>query len=402
MLNIKGFGIVKKSFSMSVKNIISNKMRSFLTTLGIIIGVMSVIALMTIVEGVTNELMSSLSDMGAGMLSVTATGTTLQPGLSKAHLEQLEELDNVLGVSPNVSLTTSAVRNGKVVESVTIKGKSEAYFRSNDVINYGRPLYESDMDGNVAVCIIDETFAKNLFLGENPLGIEVVLGSYTYKVVGVQKKGSGGLTDDMMQSTEGGSVLVPYENVLRMIGRILVTSFDVYVDDVELTSKTQEELEETLRQIFDNDEDAYWVMNLESLLDMMDTMMSMMTGLLAGIASISLLVGGIGIMNMMLVSVTERTKEIGLRKALGATPGRRQIQFLIEAIILSLTGGVIGLIVGLAISAVAASLLEITFTISVSAIRLGLGFSAAVGIIFGWAPAKKASELNPIDALRSE
>ena len=143
-------------------------------------------------------------------------------------------------------------------------------------------------------------------------------------------------------------------------------------------------------------------MNLESILDMMDTMMSMMTGMLTGVASIALLVGGIGIMNMMLVSVTERTKEIGLRKALGAEPSRIQAQFLIEAVILSLAGGLVGMLLGIGVSAIATTALEVEFHVSASAIQLGVGFSAAVGIIFGWAPAKKASELNPIDALRSE
>lgn len=402
MRKFNGMGIIKQSFLMSIQNIIGNKMRSFLTTLGIIIGVMSVIALVTIVEGVTNELMSNFTDMGTGVLSVTASGTTLQQGLSEENLEELSVLENIRGVTPDISLTTSAVRNGRITESVSVSGKSEAYFQCNDVMGYGRPLYRSDMGGDVYVCVVDSTFVDNVFVGETPIGKEIILGGFTYKIVGVTSDDAGGIMADMLRGSDGGSVTIPYKNALRMNGRNLVNNIEVYIDDVDRSSQTQAVVEDTLLDIFDNDEDSYWVMSFDSLLDMMDTMMSLMTGVLTGIASISLLVGGIGIMNMMLVSVTERTKEIGLRKALGATPARIQVQFLIEAVILSLAGGFIGLILGLAISAIAAAALGITFTISVSAIQLGVGFSAAVGVIFGWTPAKKASELNPIDALRSE
>ena len=162
-----------------------------------------------------------------------------------------------------------------------------------------------------------------------------------------------------------------------------------------------DDLEDTLYAAFNYHDDTYNVINMESLLDTMNTMMSLMTGLLAGIASIALLVGGIGIMNMMLVSVTERTAEIGLRKALGAEPGQIQLQFLIESFILSMLGGLIGMILGVLVSMVFAMVADIAFRISWSAIALGVGFSASVGIIFGWTPARKASMLNPIDALRS-
>jgi len=162
-----------------------------------------------------------------------------------------------------------------------------------------------------------------------------------------------------------------------------------------------EELEGLLDAAFNYKDDSYSVINMESLLSVMDTMMGLMTNLLVGIASIALLVGGIGIMNMMLVSVTERTSEIGLRKALGAKPRSIQIQFLLESIILSLLGGAVGVVLGLAVSLLLSSIMDITFVFSPGAVGLGVGFSLAVGVIFGWAPARKASNLNPIDALRS-
>lgn len=402
MLKIKGLGVFKQSVAMSVKNIFSNKMRSFLTTLGIIIGVMSVIALVTIVQGVTDELMDSFSDMGAGVLSVTANGTSLKRGLSENDMEGIAELENVKGVSPTISFNTSAVRNGQVCEDVSVKGKNEVYFTNNDVIAYGRPLYSSDMNGDVYVCVVDTSFAEAVFPGENPVGQMVNLGGRQYKIVGLETDNAGGLTSDMLQGSNGGSVIVPYKNAMKASGLALVQSVEVYIDDFEATEAVQASLEKYLDKVFNNNDGSYWIMNLSSLLDTMDTMTSLLTALLTGIASISLLVGGIGIMNMMLVSVTERTKEIGLRKALGAEPSRIQAQFLIEAIILSLAGGFIGMLLGVGISVVAASLMDMTFRLSLSAIYLGVGFSAAVGIIFGWTPARKASRLNPIDALRSE
>ncbi|MCD7730041.1 MAG: ABC transporter permease [Oscillospiraceae bacterium] len=399
---LKAFETMKQAALMSVRNIISNKMRSFLTTLGIIIGVMSVISLVTIVEGVENEVLSEFSDMGAGVLTVNAYGTALKGGLSEADIAEISEIDNVSGVAPSISFSGSAVRNGEVDDEVTVLGVNEVYFIHNDVVSFGRPLYSIDMTGESYVCIVDSDFAKTLFYGENPIGQSVILNGITYKVVGLQTGDDSSLTSSMSRGTNGGRVMIPYKNAMKMSGQALVQSLDVYVEDTDKTNETQTAIEELLYKTFNNNDDSYWIMNLDSLLDTMNSMMSMLKGMLTGIASIALLVGGIGIMNMMLVSVTERTKEIGLRKALGAEPSRIQLQFLFEAIVLSLTGGVIGLILGLVVSAAVSSALGIGFTVSVSAIELGVGFSAAVGIIFGWAPAKKASELNPIDALRSE
>ena len=181
-----------------------------------------------------------------------------------------------------------------------------------------------------------------------------------------------------------------------------VNSLEVYIEDTDETDALVDRIEAYLDNTFNDADNAYSLINMESLVDMMDTMSDMMTKLLAGIASISLMVGGIGIMNMMLVSVTERTREIGLRKALGAEPKIIQLQFLIESVILSLIGGIIGILTGEILSYVALNAIGTAFTVNLSAIALGFGFSLAVGVIFGWAPARKASKLNPIDALRSE
>ena len=198
-----------------------------------------------------------------------------------------------------------------------------------------------------------------------------------------------------------GTVYVPYTTAKKLMGTSTVSTLEIYLDDPDKTDETIEEMETVLDAIFNYKDNAYMIINMESMTDAMNLMMSMMTSLLVGIASIALVVGGIGIMNMMLVTVTERTTEIGLRKALGAEPGQIQMQFLIEAIILSLIGGVIGVIVGLTVSFVICINTDILFSFNTFAIGLGVSFSAAVGIVFGWAPARKASNLNPIDALRS-
>lgn len=398
--------MVTESFSMSIKNIKSNKMRSFLTTLGIIIGVTAVIALITVVSGVQEYMMKEFSAMGAGKILVNVYGTPLKTGLTENDLEELAAIENIKGISPTVSITTSAERNGDVFDAVTVTGKNDIYFQNSDgLVTYGRVLNSADMAGDVQVCIIDQDMADNLFLGEDPIGKEMKINGITYTVVGLQ-----GESDDLMTAMSAsmsgdsdGTVTIPYKNALKMAGKANVTSVEVYVDDTDYTDEVQDAVENVLYRAFNNNDDFYSVFSMDSLLDAMNTMMSMFGTMLAAIASIALVVGGIGIMNMMLVTVTERTKEIGLRKALGAEPLRIQFQFLLESIVLSLIGGIIGIILGVSISyIVAVYVIDMDFILSKGAIILGFSFSAGVGIIFGWAPAKKASELNPIDALRSE
>ena len=395
--------VIRQSIQMSLQNIKSNKMRTFLTTLGIIIGVTAVIALITIVDGVIGSVMGQFSSLGAGTLSVSITGSSLKKGLKESDLDSLEQLENVSGISPSVSITTTAARPGKLLDHVSVQGKNDYYFRNNDLVSYGRAITRQDVENEAYVCIIDQDLADNLFPGEDPLGSQVIVGGIRYTVIGLQGEDS-----NLMASMAGmggsvdGTITIPYTNALKFSGNSSVTSLDVYVADTDRTQELQEAVESVLYKAFNENEDCYNVFSMDSLLDTMDSMMSMMTYMLTGIASIALLVGGIGIMNMMLVSVTERTKEIGLRKAMGATPERIQVQFLLESIVLSLIGGLIGVALGLLISFAAASLLGTDFVISSSAVGLGVGFSAAVGIVFGWAPARKASRLNPIDALRSE
>lgn len=393
-----------ESVRMSLDNIRSNKMRSFLTVLGIIIGVMAVIALMTIVNAVTNTITEQFTAMGTGKLTVQATGTALKRGLTESDLNELRALENVADVDPKASLTATVSSGDAFIENMAIDGYSDVYFRKqgDSFISRGRALNILDMDSVNRVCVIDSKASSKLFSGSDPLGEHISIGGIEYLIVGTLSDDSDAdVMSQAMGLSEDGRIIIPYTAAKKQAGQRNVISLDVYVDDTDMMDDTVTAVEAVLKSAFNYKDDSYTVINMESLLDTMDTMMGMMSNVLAGIASIALLVGGIGIMNMMLVSVTERTAEIGLRKALGAQPFQIQMQFLIESFVLSLIGGLLGLIVGVIVSYIVVTSMGATFVMSRDAIALGVGFSAAVGIIFGWAPARKASRLNPIDALRN-
>ncbi|MDF3000904.1 MAG: hypothetical protein K0Q48_1023 [Bacillota bacterium] len=397
--------MLKENLIMAWDNIRNSKMRSFLTSLGIVIGVAAVIALITIVQSATGEMMSQFESLGTDKITVTATGNPLKSGLNSSDLKTLEALDNVAGVAPSVSITGSAGRQGILLDEVSIMGKNEKFFEADTTeMMQGRKLAASDMDGNTYVCVIDQDIAKSMFINENPLEQRIMVNGQSYAVVGVRDTES---TSDLMagmnsSSSADGTIIIPYKNALALSGASNYSTVDVYFENTDLSDQTIADVEGVLDAAFNYKDNSYSIMNLGSLLDMMNTMSTLLSALLAGIASIALVVGGIGIMNMMLVSVTERTKEIGLRKALGADPLQIQVLFIIEALALSLAGGIIGIVLGLGISVVATMLIGTAFAISWGAIGLGAGFSIAVGLIFGWTPAKKASSLKPIDALRTD
>ena len=395
--------LLGESVKMAWENIVANKMRSFLTTLGIIIGVMAIIALITIVQAATAEVTNQFAELGTGKVTITVQGTALKAGLTESDLSALAAVDNVGGIAPNMSLTLPVSAGGQWEEEVSVESRGAVYFRENgDLVARGRALNALDEESRNCVCLIDEKLMEKLFFAQDPLGQKLYIDGMEFTVVGVLATDEDrDVMEQLMGGGDNGKLIMPYTSAMRLTNMHSVTNVEVYIQDTDYTDQTVDDLETVLNAAFNYKDDSYSVINMESLLDTMNMMMDVMTGLLAGIASISLLVGGIGIMNMMLVSVTERTTEIGLRKALGAQPRQIQLQFLIESFVLSVLGGLIGLILGLAVSYYFSGYMDIPFRISSFAISLGLGFSAAVGVIFGWAPARKASRLDPIDALRS-
>ena len=388
-----------ESVRMSVSNIRQNRMRSFLTILGIMIGVTAVIALVTTISGVSSSISDSFSSMGASTMTLSATGTDLQGGLTAENMEEISELDHVEGVSPSVSLSVTAARGDAYESGVSVSGRNDDYFvQEPDTLARGRAVNSIDLDQSLRVCLISEELVETFFYGSDPIGQELYLDGMRFTVVGVLAEDADSSVSSMFSGSD--AVIVPYTTALKMNGETLVNSLTLYLGDANAAEVVEAELETCLDAIFDYEDDTYSITTMESIADTMESMLSMMSALLGGIASIALLVGGIGIMNMMLTSVTERTVEIGLKKAIGARPGQIQAQFLIESFLLSMVGGLAGVVLGIALSAILCQVLGTGFSLSYGAIALGVGFSAAVGVLFGWSPARKASRLNPIDALR--
>ena len=386
-----------ESIRMSWENIIKNKLRSMLTMLGIVIGVASIIALITIVQGATASISSEVNSLGVNKIMVNITGTPLKSGLTGDDMETISGLGNISGVSPTIALRTSIVYNGDIKEKVAVQGKNEVFFKTDaSLLKSGRAINPLDIGSKNQVAVVGSDIVRDLFYGVNPLGKELIINGTAYKVIGTLASSSG-----FSMNSNNETVIIPYTTALRSLGIKSISSLDVYLKDTNMADKTVIDIKGVLSQAFNYREDAYTVFNMGDMIESFQEMMSIMSMLLAGIAAISLVVGGIGIMNMMLVSITERTTEIGLRKALGATPNRIQLQFLIESIFLSLMGGLIGLIAGGLLAYITAVVIGIIFSVSAYTVLLAVGFSGAVGIVFGYMPARKASRLNPIDALRS-
>src|SRR5665648_24558 len=386
-----------ESIKMSWDNIIHNKLRSFLTMLGIVIGVASIIALITIVQGAKNSISDQVNALGVNKVLINAMGTPLKQGLSQDDMRNIAKIDNISGISPTISGKSGIVFNNKVMKNVIVQGKNEVYFNTDStLLKSGRTINSLDSESQNHVAMLGSNIVSTLFYGVDPIGKELTMNGTTYTIIGILKASSGFST-----GSNNNTVIIPYTTALRSLGVKNITNLDVFLEDTKIADDTVTAIKGVLNPAFNYKDNAYTIFNMGDMIDTFQSMMSMMSLLLAGIAAISLVVGGIGIMNMMLVSITERTTEIGLRKALGATPNTIQLQFIIEAIFLSIFGGVIGLILGSLIAYVAATLIGIGFSVSLATISLAVGFSAVVGIVFGYMPARKASRLNPIDALRS-
>ena len=390
-----------EAFSMAMKNIRSSKTRSILTMLGIIIGVAAVIVITGLGSGMEKYMREQFESMGTDTLSVYIMGRGSQKmtvdDMQKIVDENSEYLDKM---TPSVSFQGSK-RVGTDDMNSNVTGVSEDFADIKQLdIAQGRTLQYLDVAQRTNVCVVG-SFINLKYFGGQALGEKIKLNGRDFTIVGV--------LEEKVDSTEysaDDAIYVPYSTVSRMMNIRDVDSFTITFKDEEMAAEAKTTLENALTEYFNGSSDAFYVQSMSEVLDMMNQSTNMLITILTLIAGISLVVGGIGIMNIMLVSVTERTKEIGIRKALGAKERYIMSQFVIEAAATSALGGIIGIIVGYILSFVASKVIFITLgeplTVAPTmfAILVSVGISAAIGIFFGYMPAKKAARLNPIDALR--
>ncbi|WP_445002120.1 ABC transporter permease [Exiguobacterium alkaliphilum] len=370
--------------------VISHKMRSFLTILGIVIGTASIITLMTVITGVTDSINEEVATFGADRMIVQIEDGMKQ-GVSAAELERLEAIEGVASISPTTTQSVDASFTTQT-STKTVLGKSDAYFSDSTVAD-GRGITPLDVTNRTRVALIGDTLAKDAFPTTSPLGETMMIGGARYTIVGTLAPSS-----EFSMSTDD-AIVIPVTTALHQFHQNTIASFDLYTEAGQSES-VNEEITRQLTTAF-NGRDAFTVTSFEDALASIDQINALLSMLLIGIASISLLVGGIGIMNMMLVSVTERTSEIGLRKALGATPGKIRQQFLFESVLLSVLGGVVGVVFGGLLALGLTLVMGVPFTLAATTVGLALGFSVVIGVIFGYIPARKASNLQPIEALRN-
>ncbi len=379
---------------MAVSSVLANKMRSFLTMLGIIIGVMAVVLLISLVQGATDTVTDSLGDLGGDQLIVSVTSRSKR--LTLPEVESMAEEEEIAYVSPTVTSYGTAKAEGNSTD-VTILGITPSYreVQGLDLFD-GRNISQNDLDYRLNVCILGHDVAQDLFGSAEVLNETVRISGRDYRVIGVTEE-----EEESLIGSGGSNVYLPITNAQRLLSQTSITSFYVSVSEDTELSEAQNVLETILMNKF-GDEDSFSVVNMSSIMDTIDSVMGTLSLLLGAIAGISLVVGGIGIMNIMLVSVTERTREIGIRKAIGAQKSDIIIQFLIESIVISVIGGLIGLLLSQGILSAINLFSGYGFGISLPIGALALGFSLIVGIVFGIYPANKAANLKPINALRYE
>jgi putative ABC transport system permease protein len=397
------------TFLLALRELRRNVMRSILTILGIVIGVGAVITMVTIGGGATAQIKEQITSMGSNLLIVTP-GKRLGPGQSSNTVmfklndgEAIQrEVNSIAAVAPVSTQSVKAIF-GNQNWSTLVTGSDNQYFRvTNRFIKTGRQFSDSELRSGAAICVIGETVRKKLFGGQESLGENIRLEKIACQVIGIlEAKGQ-----NTMGMDQDDIVVIPLVTYQRRIsGNQNVAMFQVSVQQGAPTDKAQQNIRLLMRErrhLSPSDDDNFNVMDMKEIVNMLTGTTQILTALLSAVAAVSLLVGGIGIMNIMLVSVTERTREIGIRLAIGAYEREVLMQFLVESVVLSSFGGILGIIIALLGSFWLSNLLHVPFVINIGIIFIAFLFSAAVGMIFGYFPALKAARMDPIEALRHE
>ena len=390
--------MMQQSVKMAWKSISSNKMRSFLTMLGIIIGVLALVVLVSLVSGATSSVNDQISSMGANLIQVSVMDDKDKP-VKLSDLEDLAEEEEIRETAP-VAQINSTASSTYAEETAVVYGTTGAY---SDIMQQelysGRFLKNTDVDNHTNVAVINAGLATEVLGRMDVVGETIKLDGVSYMVVGMLQA-----DDSDTSTTQTYEAYIPYTSLVRLTDSVSmeITSFYVSAVSEESLDPAEKVVTEMLMERFDQDEDAFTVINQSTIMEAMESVNSILSLLLGGIAGISLLVGGIGIMNIMLVSVTERTREIGIRKAIGAGRGVIMLQFLIEALMISLMGCAIGILLSWitlqVISVIGKD--SMTFALSPGVVWIAVAFSILIGVVFGIYPANKAAKKKPIDALR--
>ena len=388
--------MILQSMKMAYTAILSNKLRSFLTMLGIIIGVTSLVVLVSLVKGATNSVTEDISESGKTMITVNILKDKGKP-MTWDEVEDLGKKESIQTVASVGNTSSTAKGRGKNKE-IQITGTTPGYFEIHNLkLSRGRTLKRADLDNSTYSVVLNNRAAKELLGTEDIVGEEVIIGGKSYRVAGVLEKGrTTGWNAEQLEA------YIPYTTLMRSSDDVkYVNSFYLTADSREKMKEAERDVTDFLRNRFGYDDKAFSVMNESQLLKLMESTQRTLMMMLGGIAGISLLVGGIGIMNIMLVSVTERTREIGIRKAIGADYAGIMLQFLTEALVISLLGCLIGIILSWGIiQAVNLFLPQYHFGMDRKVILAATLFSAVIGVAFGIYPANKAAKKKPIDALR--
>lgn len=388
-----------QAFKMAMKSIRASKMRTFLTMLGIIIGVCAVIVLVSVVQGSTGQITDSIESLGANAINVSLTGRNSSKSISYEEMQTLID-DNpelIQYVVPTMTAANAMVKNGSDNITTTVTGTNDGYMNVKDrEIMAGRFINGLDTENRRKTAVVGTYIVNELYGGRNPIGETIKINNEIFTVVGVLEAVSDG-----EEGSDDDVVIVPYTAGRTLFKTDRISTYTIWATTSENVEAATTAVKSFLLKHF-GDEDEYMVISIASMMDAISEITNLMALLTAGIAGISLVVGGIGIMNIMLVSVTERTREIGIRKAIGAKKASIMTQFLIESIVVSSMGGVVGIVLGTVGSVLLGNAMGVNAFPKIYIMLGAFLFSAAIGTFFGWAPANKAAKLNPIDALHAD